>query len=267
MSVVSVRQRWAAWVMVGFLATAISAWAIGAAGNRVLEKEPNLCKTCLLGEDPCKLERKILELELKPQKSSEILRCNQPEEGCIRKWVKAQIYPDFLLIPSYSALMAFIFFLLSVPRDIEDPSAPRVWGKIGIVLAVVMLAADIAENALILQLLSTGEALPFLWLATAVKWGAVALASALAGVLALRRIRGRRRWSARWSVLGLSCLAGLVTGIVLGLGVILRSVYILRPGTNVCLPLFFLLVLIHAVGVMIKSDPQDLAPPEKAGKS
>jgi hypothetical protein len=259
MNVLNLRQRWAVWVMIAWLATAISVWAIAAAGDRALQSD--LCASCRADGDPCKFkERKVLDFELGKEDVFE-----QAEQSpCIQQWIKASTRADFLLIPSYGALVAFIFLLLSVPRDIRDQPAPRAWAILGILLAVVMMAADITENVLIFRSIKVGQVVPFLWAATEAKWIVLALASGLAGLLASVRGQGRQGWMS--AMAGSIAFAGFATNILLAGGLLLartpaKPTRVLNFGTTWVLPLFLFLILIHAVGVVVKSDPQDLEPP------
>lgn len=259
MSAFNPRKRWAVCVVIAWLATAISVWAFETSGKRALG-EP-ACKTCRAKEDPCdlaKFKEKIPDLELahpQPTTGAEILPCSQ---GCLRRWMEARVLTDFLLIPSYSALMAFIFLLLRAPRQQGDRPAGRPWAVAGILLALGIVAADCAENFLLLQAIGPrcppdAETLRLLWFATATKWGTIALASTLAGVLALIRSTG---WVTR-----IAGLLGLATGGVLAVGIYQASKPLLNVyGGVFCLFAFFLAALIHAVIVVVKPDPLYIEP-------
>ena len=252
MSAFSTRKRWAVCVVIAFLATAISAWAIDLAGSGALQERG--CEPCREPHDPCALKGRGLRVELAAQQSSDVrdfLPWNQPRAAqCIVSWLTARNEADFLLIPSYSALTAFIFLLLAAPRWTDDRPAPRFWVLIGVLLAAVMLIADVAENALTFEWTTSpflGRAMPGLWTATAAKWGAVGLAAALAGVLALIRR------SPRWTAVAIG-LAGLATGALLAWGLVRGSVSWLGLGT-LAVTLFFLFALIHAVTVLVRPEP------------
>ncbi len=264
MSAFNPRKRWAVWVVIAWLATAISVWAFEIAGTRALAEL--VCETCRAQEDPCGLagfKEKIPDLELAhPQSKTgdKILPCCQE---CLRRWIEARVRADFLLIPSYSALMAFIFLLLSAPRQQGDRPAGRSWAVAGVLLALGMLAADCAENFLLLRSIGPppplspsppdAETLRLLWIATATKWGTIALASALAGVLALIRRTG-------W-VTVMAGLLGLATGGVLAAGIYQASKVLLNVYGGVhCLFAFFFAALIHAVIVIVKPDPLHIEP-------
>ncbi|HVS00397.1 MAG TPA: hypothetical protein VMW27_27470 [Thermoanaerobaculia bacterium] len=255
MSAFNPRKRWAVWVIIAWLATVISVWAFETAGTRALAEKD--CKTCRAPDDPCGDRTVVprLELEHRQKVKTEILRCDQV---CLIHWIKAKTCSDFLLIPSYSALFAFLFLLLSAPRSQGDPTAARPWAVIGIVLALTMLTADCAENFLLFRSIGPpcsldAETLRLLWTATATKWGAVALASALAGVLALLRRTG-------W-VTVLAGLLGLATAGVLTAGLYQASRELLNVlGGTVLLFLFFTAILVHAVIVIVKPDPVYIEP-------
>jgi hypothetical protein len=262
MNIVSSRQRWAAWVMISFMATLASMWGIAATGERALRRAP-----CVSGASrvpmvrPSELEGTILNLELEPDAAPEILRRGGPEGPCVQSWVRAEILADFLFIPGYSGFLAFAVLLLAVSRYNGDPPAAWPWRALGILLAAVMLTADVAENLFILRVLD-GRGSPDLWLATATKWGAVALAIVLAGVLALKR-RGES-WRCLMALIG---AAGLLVGGALAAGVFLHSRDGVQRITNLGLLPFFLLLLIHSIVVMVKSDLLDVEPPKRKGKT
>jgi hypothetical protein len=279
MGTFSSRKRWAVWVMIAGLATAISAWAIELAGSQILQSD--LCVVCPLERDPCKFDkRKVLDFEVGKES-----RLDGTEKSlCIQGWLKASVKADFLLIPSYSALMALIFFLLAEP-DRKNRSVPLAWVAVGIILAALMLAADTAENVLLLSFIQVRQVLPLLLPATVAKWGAVALASVLAGVLALDGGYERGRWKRvlkgimskprRWYwteiLVGLIGLVGLATGAIIAVGLAIvtavsrQSTAILDAGTLKALPLFFLLMLIYAIVVVVRPDAVDLNAPVGEG--
>jgi hypothetical protein len=241
MKVVNSRQRWAACVMIAFLVILVSLWAMAAAGDRALRRAP--CASKVASSD---LKQTILDLELTGE---------APRDPCVRSWVKAEVKADFLFIPGYSSFLAFTLFLLSLPRYAGDPPAAWIWKGCGVVLAIVMAAADVMENRGILHLLA-GRDSPHLWYATATKWWVISLAVILAGLLALKRRYGRWRW-----LMVLMGATGLVTGVILAASVYQRSADWVRCDTTIGLFLFFLLVLIHAIVVLVRSDPRETARP------
>lgn len=273
MSAFNPRKRWAVWVVIAWLATAISVWAFEIAGNKALA-EP-VCKTCKVG-DTCTLadlKKKVPEIELEDRQPKRTVEILPSSSTCAGRWIEARTKSDFLLIPSYSALMAFIFLLLRAPRKQGDRPAGLSWVVVGVLLALGMLGADSAENVLLLQAIVVpcrmdAEALRLLWTATATKWGTVALASALAGVLALIRSTG---WVTR-----VAGLLGLVTSGVLALGLyqamkdpanIESSKALLNETGPLWLAAFFFAALIHAVIVIVKPDPLHIEPtPEGESK-
>jgi hypothetical protein len=235
--------------MIAFLVIVVSIVAMDLAGKRALRPP------CDPTASPP--PQTLLRLELKG---------DVPGDSCGKTWTRSQVTADFLFIPGYSSFLAFTLLLLSVPRYTGDPPASPAWSRLGIGLAVLMAASDVAENLLIFERLDGGFP-PYLWIATTAKWGAVALAVLLAGVLALKRQRGSWRW-----LTALIGVTGLLTGSILAVSFSLA----LKPfdpafkwvqlDTTKGLPLFYMLVLVHAVVVMVKSDPGDLEPPREKGE-
>jgi hypothetical protein len=231
------RQRWAAWVMISFLANAIAIWGFTAAGNRVLRGE-----SCRAGK-PVGLEKKTLDLELTPADAKQILAVDKPEAPCIAGWVWANLHADFLFIPSYSSLLAFAVFLFSCPRYPGDRPGWS-WRGAALFLAVVMVAADVTENLQLFRLLD-GLPAPLLPEATKIKWWAIALALGLAGVAALwRRLAGR---FLSWLI----GATGLLVGVGLAIGISISCESWVNAASLKGMPLFFLLVLIAAVMAMV----------------
>jgi len=106
---------------------------------------------------------------------------------------------SFFFIPVYTAFIVF-FFLGARARDAR-------LGWIGVVLALVALGGDYTENSQLFQLSADPDhasvALALLPVATAVKWIALGLAGAVAGLIFLRA-------GGLYYVLAAACFIGLM---------------------------------------------------------
>jgi hypothetical protein len=244
MKLASARQRWAVWVMISFLASAVAVWGITAAGNRV--REGKYCRSVKTPELEKELKHKPLALELAPADAPTLLEVGGPRAPCIESWVRANLYADFLFIPSYSAFLAFAILLLASPRESADPTRSG-WKACGVLLAVVMAAADVTENLQLLGLLD-GRETPLLPWATLVKWWAIALAMALAGLVALERRQAGRFLPVLIGATGL--LVGASLAACVSVRPWNRWVEIVSTGG---MALFFLLVLIEAIVSMAQA--------------
>ncbi|HSS51594.1 MAG TPA: hypothetical protein VLX28_21835 [Thermoanaerobaculia bacterium] len=247
------RKLFAAAVMVAFLATTISVIAINKAGQRAIEAPSPACQVGDLG---------MLSLE---QGKSPVSVDNPKKALCVLAGLKEELYADDVFLLSYSALnLAFFLFLAATMRF----RAAVQWALIGVglFLAVTMLCADFRENQIFLQWihqaqgalatapagsLPSGPAIE----ATQIKWSALAVASALLGLIYL---------------LNPSRMAKLVALPALGSAAILvaslseGSPHFVFTGRLAALGFLWLAILVHAVIVAIEPPPVGM--PQAAGQ-
>lgn len=186
------RKRAAAFVMIAGLATLLGSWGITQAGEKVRTGSGWEC-------DAMDLERVALPLELADDAAEVGAVLGAAPEPCVREAGRAMVARDWFLIPSYGFLVAAMLLMLA---SLRLSSSGQWWAGLGAgaVLAAVAMAADVVENLLLLRLLAPPGApapaldstLAALRAATTAKWGALAVAAAVAAILWV--------WRPRWPV-------------------------------------------------------------------
>jgi hypothetical protein len=224
------RKLFAAAVMVAFLATLVSAVAIPEAGRRAVETPGSACKA----ED---LDGKMLTLEL----GEEPVFTDSSQASCLRGLDRMLDADNFFLV-SYSALnLAFFLFLAAIGR-----ARPAIlWILVGLLLSLVMLSGDLWENSILRQWIQHSASIPpspLLLTATSVKWGAIAVASVLLGLIYL--LHPRR-------VAKLIALPAFGSAALLVAGLVAHCSQWINQGSTIGLPLLWLFILLHALIVAI----------------
>ena len=237
------RKLFAAAVMVTYLATAISAIAVNEAGRRTVETAGSGCQF----KD---LDQRMLRLEL----GEEVPFKDQCHAFCILGGLDRMLDADTWFLFSYSALnFSFFLFLAAIGRI----RYLFVWLSAGLHLAFLMLSADLSENGYIRQWIGqygTVAPSPFLFNATAVKWGTLAVAGVLVGLIYLFHPRRVAR---------LVALPAFAAAALLWTGLEKKWFSWINYG-SAALGLLWLGILIHAVIVAIEPPPSDM--PQAAGQ-
>jgi len=232
------KKLFAAALMIAFLATLISAYRIPEAGREAYETPGSACH---FKEDVAK-SKWMLRLELG---ETPPLHGPCPASNLFAA-LGAMLDADNFFLIAYSALnLSFFLFLAAIGW--ARPPFP--WILTGALLALVMLSADLWENGYIRQWIdSSGTVFPArVFIATAVKWGAIAGASALLGFLYLRAPQRKARLVA---VPAFAAAALLVAGLA---G---RCWHWLDWGSSYALVVFWLAILIHSVIVAVEQKPR-----------
>ncbi|HWM93276.1 MAG TPA: hypothetical protein VN493_21110 [Thermoanaerobaculia bacterium] len=227
----------AALVMIAWLATVASLWGMTAAGRRAIEKDT--------GCEAKETRNRVVQLQ-KESAEDEVLAALSKE--CVRRSVKAQVVEDFLFLLAYGALNFVLFLFAGTLRG-----AGRALALLGLLLAIAMAAGDAFENLRALDVIGLveqgasrqeiQEPLRLLRSGALVKWGALALASALLGML---WPRARFSWIPR--------LLGLGAAVAVAAGLMAESWEGLA-GSMAALAAFWLAGLVHAVAVAVTVEP------------
>jgi hypothetical protein len=237
------RKHFAAAVMITFLATTVSAIAIEEAGRRAVEVPKSACA-------PQELEKPMLLLEL----GLPLSLGDRDHALCILRGLGQRLDADNFFLLSYGALnLAIFLFLVALGRA----RPPWLWISAGLLLALVMLSADLRENQFIrqwIELAATVAPSALLFTATAVKWGALAAASALLGLIYLFH---------PGAVAKLVALPAFASTALLAAGLYQRCPDWVNDGAA-GLFLLWLAILIHAVIVAIEPPPPGV--PQTAGE-
>jgi|1185.fasta_scaffold76355_2 hypothetical protein len=168
------KKHFAAAVMIAFLATLVSAIGIPEAGKRAFETPGSACHF----KEAIAKSKIMLRLELGEKLSFHGRLC--PASNFFDA-LGEMLYADNFFLIAYSALnLSFFLFLAAIGRA----RPPLLWILTGSLLALVMLSADLWENSYIRQWIDHSGTVPLspsVFTATAVKWGAIAVASGLLG--------------------------------------------------------------------------------------
>ncbi len=152
---------------------------------------------------------------------------------------------DNFFLVSYSALnLSFFLFLAAIGWA----RPPAVWIFAGLLLAITMLSADLCENRYLRQWIDHSGSVPLsaqLFTATAVKWGALAAASVLLGLIYLFNPRRKAK---------LVAVPAFAAAALLAAGLYQRCADWVNYGGGGLLVLW-LLILIHSVIVAIEPPP------------
>ncbi|HYX24042.1 MAG TPA: hypothetical protein VFC23_07800, partial [Thermoanaerobaculia bacterium] len=176
------RKHFAAAVMIAFLATLISMVGIQQAERRAVKAHG---KACTFAE----VDGQALPIELGKRPFLGELE----HAFCLLDGMDRMLDADNFFLISYSAFnLTFFLFLAAIGK--ARPAV--VWILAGLLLAVVMLVADCRENQILRDWIHAGsQPAHFPWpiqgltAATTVKWGALAVASGLLGLLYLLQAR------------------------------------------------------------------------------
>jgi hypothetical protein len=227
----------AALVMIAWLATVASLWGMTAAGRRAVEEDTG----CEVKET----RNRVVQLQKEASEDEVLAALSNP---CIRRSVKAQVKEDLLFLLSYGALNCVLFLFAGTLRG-----GGRALAIVGLLLAIAMAAGDAFENLKALDVIGLvqqgasrqeiQEPLRLLRSGSLVKWGALALASAL---LAMLWPRARYSWIPR--------VLGLVAAVAVASGLMVEGWKGLS-GSMAALGAFWLAALVHAIAVAVTVEP------------